>query len=90
MQTRLIRDLLYGFAGSQFVVILYKDQKTLSLQLKRSAVYIWIICFSRIVKLTQRVFFVVTVRPNKVYFALKFYLCNVFTSGQDEFLELAR
>ncbi len=50
-----------------------------------------IFCFSRIVKLTRGVFFVVTVRRhNKLYFPLKFYLYNVFTSEQDEFLEKAR
>ena len=37
-QTRLIRDLLYGFVGSQFVLICRKKQKTLSL-LQLSAVY---------------------------------------------------
>ncbi len=75
-QTRLIRDLLYGFDGSKFVLTVRKDQKTLFLAcfccsvlfgvifaLKRR---IWVICFSRIVKLTRRVFFVVTVRYNEL------------------------
>ena len=88
-QARLIRDLLYGFVGLQFVVTLLKRPKNASAA-KHSAVFIWVICLFRIVKLTRGVIFVVIIRHNKFQFRLKFYLCNVYTSEQDEFLEMAR
>ncbi len=53
---------------------------------------IWVICFSRIVKLTRGVFFIITTQHNKLSCPLKVYFTmfsragNInFLSGQDEF-----
>ena len=67
--------------GRNLLRICKKDQKTLSL-LNCSAAYIWALCFSRIVKLTRGVSFVVIVQ----------HTCEGkmnFLRGQDDFFQTA-
>ena len=57
-------NLLYGFVALQFVVTLQKRTKN-AFAAKRSAVFIWVICLFRIVKLAREVIFAVIIRHNK-------------------------
>ena len=57
-------NLLYGFVALQFVVTLQKRTKN-TFAAKRSAVFIWVICLFRIVKLAREVIFAVIIRHNK-------------------------